>query len=76
MRVLLLGATLIDGTGGAPTPDAAVAVEGERIVAVGRRGDFGKPALGDRVVDLAEAVIDPRVQEPGGEQRPRPGPGL
>jgi len=59
MRVLLVGATVIDGTGGAPTPDATVAVEGERIVAVGRRGDFGTPATGDRVVDLTGKYLLP-----------------
>ena len=29
------GATLIDGTGRAPLPDATVVIEGERLVAVG-----------------------------------------
>lgn len=34
-RTLLRGATLIDGFGGAPAPDSAVLIEGERITWVG-----------------------------------------
>ena len=34
---VLLGATLIDGTGASPVPDAAVVIDGERIVAAGPR---------------------------------------
>jgi len=34
---VLLGATLIDGTGASPVPDAAVLIDGERIVAAGPR---------------------------------------
>jgi HAMP domain-containing protein len=40
----LVGGTVIDGTGSAPMNDAVVLVEGERIVAVGRRGDVTIPA--------------------------------
>ena len=39
MTRVLTGATLIDGTGAAPVPDAAVVIDGERIIAAGpRRG--------------------------------------
>ena len=34
---VLVGATLIDGTGASPVPDAAVIIDGERIVAAGPR---------------------------------------
>jgi imidazolonepropionase-like amidohydrolase len=36
--VAIVGATLIDGTGGPPVPDAIVVVRGDRIVATGKRG--------------------------------------
>jgi imidazolonepropionase-like amidohydrolase len=36
--VAIVGATLIDGTGGPPVPDAIVVVRGDRIVALGKRG--------------------------------------
>jgi cytosine/adenosine deaminase-related metal-dependent hydrolase len=41
--VALVGATLIDGTGGAPLPDAAVVVRGGRIESVGARAGFQLP---------------------------------
>lgn len=37
------GATVIDGTGAAPTPDGVIVVQGERIVRVGRRGSVDVP---------------------------------
>jgi imidazolonepropionase-like amidohydrolase len=43
-RVLVLeGGTLIDGTGTAPVADAVVVVTGNRITAVGRRGQVAVP---------------------------------
>lgn len=43
-RVLVLeGGTLIDGTGNAPVADAVVVVEGNRITAVGPRGQVSIP---------------------------------
>ncbi len=43
-RTLVLeGGTLIDGTGNAPIADAVVVVEGNRITAVGRRGQVTAP---------------------------------
>ncbi|MEX0617934.1 MAG: amidohydrolase family protein [Pseudohongiellaceae bacterium] len=41
--LVLQGGTLIDGTGRAPIEDAMVVVQGERIRAVGRRGDIRVP---------------------------------
>lgn len=40
---LLHNATLIDGTGNAPTPNASVLIEGERITAAGPSGSFPVP---------------------------------
>jgi len=43
-RVLVLeGGTLIDGTGRAPVADAVVVVEGNRITAMGTRGQVSYP---------------------------------
>ncbi|HEX6799883.1 MAG TPA: amidohydrolase family protein [Ktedonobacterales bacterium] len=42
--VAIVGTRLIDGTGGEPLDDAALVFEGERIVALGRRGDVTIPA--------------------------------
>jgi predicted amidohydrolase YtcJ len=43
-RALVLeGGTLIDGTGRAPVADAVVVVQGNRITAVGRRGQVTVP---------------------------------
>ncbi len=39
----LVGATLIDGTGGPPLPDAAIVVRGGRIESVGSRAGFELP---------------------------------
>ena len=40
---VISGATLIDGTGGAPIPDAVVIVTGDRITAAGPRGSVSVP---------------------------------
>src|SRR5213078_1825748 len=42
--LVLDGGTLIDGTGKAPVADAVVVVTGNRITAVGRRGQVTVPA--------------------------------
>jgi hypothetical protein len=42
--VVIDGGTLIDGNGGAPITDAVVVIQGERIAAVGRRGQTTIPA--------------------------------
>jgi imidazolonepropionase-like amidohydrolase len=43
MRLLIEADQLIDGTGAQPIAGGAVLVEGERILAVGRRADIGRP---------------------------------
>lgn len=39
-QTFIYNGTLIDGTGGAPRPDGAILIEGDRIVAVGTRGQL------------------------------------
>lgn len=61
----IVGATLIDGNGGAPVLDAVVVVQGERIVAVGPRTTVQVPS-GARTVDgsgrfLLPGFIDANV---------------
>ena len=55
---VLTGATLIDGTGAAPMPDAAVVVDGERITAAGPRLAVTWPADAE-VVDVRGRTIIP-----------------
>ena len=54
----LTGATLIDGTGAPPIPDAVVVVDGERIVAAGSRAHVRVPARAG-VVDLGGLTLLP-----------------
>jgi imidazolonepropionase-like amidohydrolase len=56
--VVILGATLIDGRGGAPVRDAAVVVRGERIAAAGRRDSVNIPA-GGQVFDASGLTLVP-----------------
>jgi N-acyl-D-amino-acid deacylase len=56
--IIILGATLIDGSGRAPIKDSAVVIEGDRIVAVGRRGQVKIPADA-RVIDARGMVVSP-----------------
>ncbi|HEY2972064.1 MAG TPA: amidohydrolase family protein [Pyrinomonadaceae bacterium] len=56
--VAIVGATLIDGRGGAPLLDAAVIVHGERIVAVGQLASLSIPA-GAEVVDAKGLTLLP-----------------
>ncbi len=56
--VALVGATLIDGSGGPSLPDAAVVVRGGRIESVGSRGDFQLPGK-TREVDVSGQWIIP-----------------
>ncbi len=52
------GATLIDGTGGAPVPDAVVVVTNDRITAAGPRASVAVPA-GATVIDATGQFIVP-----------------
>ena len=56
--VAIVGAQLIDGTGGDPIPDSVVLIRGDRIVATGTRADTGVPA-GAEVVDGAGKTVIP-----------------
>src|SRR5918911_5674052 len=56
--VVLEGARLIDGTGGAPRENSAIVIEGERIAAVGTAGQLKHPK-GARVVDVRGRTIMP-----------------
>jgi imidazolonepropionase-like amidohydrolase len=56
--VAILGAQLIDGTGGDPVADGALVIEGERITAVGWRGDVQVPH-GALVIEAAGTSVLP-----------------
>ncbi|GAA2003185.1 metal-dependent hydrolase family protein [Microbacterium ulmi] len=58
-RIRLVGARLIDGTGGAPVDDAEIVVAGDRIAWAGpRRGDVAEER-DTRIVDLRGATVLP-----------------
>jgi imidazolonepropionase-like amidohydrolase len=54
----LVGATIIDGDGGAPIPDGVVILRGDRIEAVGPRSTIAIPANAERI-DLTGKWITP-----------------
>jgi hypothetical protein len=56
--VVIEGGTLIDGNGGAPVPDSIVVIQGNRITAVGRRGQTTVPA-GAQVINAAGKFVLP-----------------
>ncbi|MCU1263807.1 MAG: amidohydrolase [Acidobacteria bacterium] len=56
--LVISGATLIDGRGGAPVPDSVVLIEGDRIMAVGPRDSFAIPR-GATVVDARGKYLLP-----------------
>ena len=56
--VALVGGRLIDGTRGAPTEQAVVVIEGERISKVGKSGGVGVPP-GAQVIDVRGKTIMP-----------------
>ncbi len=56
--IVILGATLFDGSGRAPVKDSVVVIEGDRIVAVGRRGQVKIPRDA-RVIDARGMVVSP-----------------
>lgn len=55
---LLRGATLIDGTGAAPVPDAAILINDGRITAVGPRHNIVAPPQAE-VIDLSGLTLIP-----------------
>src|SRR5713101_7352201 len=55
---VLTGATLIDGTGAAPVPDAAVVIDGDRIIAAGPRAATSWPANAE-IVDVTGRTLIP-----------------
>jgi imidazolonepropionase-like amidohydrolase len=54
----VVGATLIDGTGAAPLPNACVIIRNEKIEAVGKSGDVSIPA-GAEIIDVNGMTILP-----------------
>ena len=56
--IAIVGATLIDGNGGAPVPDATVVVRGTRIAAVGPRTTVPVPR-GARLIQAAGRWLTP-----------------
>lgn len=54
----LVGATVIDGEGGAPIKDGVVLIRGDRIVSVGRAGKVRVPQTA-RVIDIAGKYVIP-----------------
>ncbi len=56
--LVLTGATLIDGSGVEPIPDATLVIEGERIIAAGSSADIIIPARA-KIIDLDGAYILP-----------------
>ncbi|HET8783443.1 MAG TPA: amidohydrolase family protein, partial [Pyrinomonadaceae bacterium] len=56
--IVLLGATLIDGSGRVPLRNSVVVIEGDSIVAVGSRGRVRIPADA-RVIDARGLVVAP-----------------
>ena len=65
-RILIRGGTLIDGNGGAPVPDGALLVEGERIRAVGPRSDVERTLRADEAFRVDDG---PGHEIPGEEPR-------
>ena len=56
--IAIVGAMLIDGTGGPVVPDSVVVIRGDRIVAVGKRDEVKVPA-GAEVVDAKGLTLVP-----------------
>ncbi|MBI3969016.1 MAG: amidohydrolase family protein [Chloroflexi bacterium] len=60
MQTIIRGGTLVDGTGRTPMPGAVVALDGERIAAVGREADFGSRLQGEaEIVDATGKWVLP-----------------
>lgn len=56
-KTVLLHATLIDGNGGAPVENSCILVEGERIAAVGKCGEFPIPEDAERIDATGKWII-------------------
>src|ERR1041384_2513575 len=56
--IVILGATLVDGSGRPPLRNSAVVLKGDSIVAVGRRGQVRIPT-GAQVVDGRGMIVSP-----------------
>jgi len=56
--IVILGATLLDGSGRAPIRNSVVVIEGDQIVAVGRRGQVRIPRNA-RVIDARGMIVAP-----------------
>jgi len=54
----IVGATVIDGNGGAPVADSVIVIEGERIVAIGPAASVAVPE-GARVIDAVGQFVTP-----------------
>ena len=59
---VVTGATVIDGTGGAPIKDAAIVIEGNRITAIGPRTAVRVPA-GAREIHAAGKYVIPGLMD-------------
>ena len=55
--VAIVGAQLIDGTGGEPVADSVILIRGDRVVAAGTRADTGVPAEAEIVDGAGKTVI-------------------
>jgi imidazolonepropionase-like amidohydrolase len=58
----LVGATIIDGNGGAPLEDSAMVIDGDRIIAVGRRGEVPIPRSAHKI-DIHGHYIIPGLMD-------------
>src|ERR1051325_7801037 len=72
--VAIVGATLIDGRGGAPVPDSVVIVRGDRISAAGARASVRVPAGAEtfdaRGMTLLPGLIDAHFHIDGDDPLP------
>jgi hypothetical protein len=63
--IVIQGATLIDGNGGAPVPNSVVVIQGNRITGVGRAGQVQVPA-GAQVINAAGKYVLPGLMDAKG----------
>ena len=57
-RLAIVGATIIDGNGGAPITNGTILIDGDRITAVGSRSDTAVPSDA-RVIDGSSKFVTP-----------------